>query len=91
MVLTAFLFHFVCPDLRLQGLASPSQAVLYMGLASAMGLQKTGSQGCVSLESLTNQTNLQIANRLTRLILHTVSYSKRANDKTVFPIFIMPF
>lgn len=80
MVLTASLFHFVCPDLRLQGLASPSQAVLYMGLASAMGLQKTGSQGCVSLESLTNKTNLQIANRLTRQILRTVSYSKLAND-----------
>ena len=91
MVLPASLVHFVCLDLRLQGLASPSLAVLYVDLASATGLQKTESQGRLSLQSLTNKTKLQIANSLTYLILCTVSYCRHANDKTVFPILITPF
>lgn len=55
-MLPASLVCFVSLDLRLQGLMSPFLAVLYMDLASATGLQKTESQGCLSLQSLTNKT-----------------------------------
>lgn len=87
-MLPASLVHFVCLDLRLQGLASPSLAVLYMELASATGLQKT--KAGVSGTTVSDYQN-QPADCKQSNPPNFMPYSRHANDKTVFPILIMPF